>query len=83
MDALSELLKRIPLPGLKESNDRHIIAETITEVIGLSITAKQLSFKDSILVLTVPPVVKSAIYIRKQELQEKLVKKGIEIRDIR
>lgn len=83
MDALSELLKRIPIPGLKESNERHIIARAISDTVGIKVSAHQVSFKEGVLIFSLPPVLKSAIHMRKQELKQLLTDKGIEVREIK
>lgn len=83
MDAISEFLKRIPIPGLKESTERHEIADVITSVTKVPITARQISFKDNILNVSVPPVLKSALHMHKSEIQNQLLEKRIDVKDIK
>jgi hypothetical protein len=45
--SLKDLISKLPIPGLKESNDRHIIAHTITNLLSVPIRADQVKFKDS------------------------------------
>ena len=80
---LSDLLSRLPIPGLKESNDRHTIAEVVTTVLGVPVTPKQLTLKEGKLTLSLPPVVKSAAYLHMKQLVEVLTARGITISSIR
>ena len=81
--SLKDLISRLPIPGLKESNDRHTIAAKLTEILHIPIKAKQITFKDSILTVAVPPVVKSALHIKQGELLEQLAKEGITFNSVR
>lgn len=83
MESLNALLARLPIPGLKASNERHLIAETITKELSIPVTAKQISFTDNIVTVSVQPVVKSALKIHQAELIECLSKKGITVRTFR
>lgn len=80
---LSDLLARLPIPGLKESNQRHTIAEKLTALLKISIKPNQVQLKDSILTVSVPPVVKSALRIKQKEIVEILNREGIEIKELR
>lgn len=80
---LSDLLSRLPIPGLKDSNDRHTIAEVISSVLGVSVTPKQLTLKEGRLSLLLPPVVRSAAYLHLKELTETLRTRGIIIVSLR
>jgi len=80
--SLKDLISRLPIPGLKESGDRHIIAEILTNTLSIPITPKQISFKDGIVTVSVPPVVKSAIKIREIQLIESLQKEEIVVQKI-
>jgi len=81
--SLKDLLNRLPIPGLKESNDRHTIAEILTRELSIPIKAKQIDLKDQILTVSVPPVVKSALQTRAQTLRESFSKEGIRVDSIR
>lgn len=83
MDAISEFLKRIPIPGLKESTERHEIADVITHITKVPVTARQISFKDNILNVSVPPVLKSALHMYKPEIQKHLLERRIDVKEIR
>lgn len=81
--SLKDLIARLPIPGLKESTDRHTIAEKLTDILHIPIKAKQITLTDSILTVAVPPVVKSALYVKEGELREQLAKEGITINSVR
>lgn len=75
--SLKDLISRLPLPGLKESKDRHIIAEEITKLLGIPVRPNQVSLKDEIISVSVPPVLKSAIQVKQEELLTRLAGEGI------
>jgi hypothetical protein len=81
--SLRDLISRLPIPGLKESTDRHIIADILTKTLKIPIKSNQIIFKDGVLTVAVPPVVKSAIQIKQQVLKEAIYKEGIEIQSFR
>ena len=80
---LSDLLSRLPIPGLKDSNDRHTIAEVISSVLGVPVKPTQLTLREGKLQLSLPPVVKSAAYLNMKTLTETLQKRGITIASLR
>jgi hypothetical protein len=80
---LSDLLSKLPIPGLKDSNDRHTIAEVITSILGVPVTPKQLTLKEGRLSLSLPPIVKSAAYLHVKKLTEALRVQGIVIVSLR
>ncbi len=81
--SLKDLIARLPIPGLKESADRHLIAETLTKNLGIPVEPKQITFKDSIVTVAVAPVVRSALQVRQKELLESLEKQGIPAQMVR
>ncbi len=83
MESLNALLARLPIPGLKASNDRHTIADLITQELSIPVSAKQIRFADDIVTVSVQPVVKSALKIHQTQLIECLSKKGITVRYFR
>lgn len=75
--SLKDLLSRLPIPGLKESADRHLIAEEITDLLTVPVKANQIQFRDGVLTVSMPPVVKSALHMKQGELFKRLETKGI------
>lgn len=81
--SLKDLLSRLPVPGLKESADRHLAAEVLSKTLTLPIKPHQITLKDGIITVSVPPVVKSAIQIHQSKLKEQLEQEGINISSFR
>jgi hypothetical protein len=81
--SIRDLIARLPIPGLKESTNRHCIAEILSNTLSIPIKANQITLKDEILTVKVPPVVKSAIQIKQGSIKEKLSKENIEVKTIR
>lgn len=80
---LSDLLARLPIPGLKESNERHITAQIITEIIKVPVTPSQIKIKDQTLSLATVPILKNVIIINTSEIIQKLLERNIIIRAIK
>jgi hypothetical protein len=81
--SLKDLISRLPIPGLKESTNRHIIAELLTNELGIKIKPNKIVLKDEILTVSVPPVMKSALQIRQVQIIEKLNKEGLKVSSVR
>lgn len=77
--SLRDLIARLPIPGLRESTDRHTIADALTQSLTISIRPHQIQVKEGFVTVSVPPVVKSAIQIRQHELKELLTKEGVSV----
>jgi hypothetical protein len=83
MKSLADLLLNHKVPGVRDAQIRHAIAEEVSGLLGISITPKQVKFKEGDLVLAVPPVVKSAIKLRSEEIIQALKGRGIRINSIK
>lgn len=83
MKSLADLLLNHKVPGVRDAQIRHAIAEELSVILNIPITPKQVRYKDADLVLAVPPVVKSMIKIRGQEIIEKLQERDIRIATIK
>lgn len=83
MRSLKNLVEKLPIPGLKESLHRKIIAEHITIVCGIPVVARSITIRESVVFVVAPPVLKSLLGIRKKEILEQLTKEGITVSDIR
>lgn len=81
--SLKDLISKLPIPGLKESTDRNTIAQAITTLLNIPIKPHQIILKDEIITVSVPPVVKSALHIKQQELLTLLNKEGVSAKTVR
>jgi hypothetical protein len=79
---ISDLIARLPIPGLQESNTRHLTAKTLTTVLGVKVLPSQVAIKESVLRVKMPPVVKSAVRMRTADILKALSEVGIEINKI-
>ncbi len=80
---LGDIIARLKVPGLKESNERHVIAKLLSDTLGMPVQPKQITLKDGILSVAVPPVVKSALHTKETEILERAIKEGVGVRSIR
>ena len=83
MKSLADLLLNHKVPGVRDAQIRHAIAEEVSRLLNIPILPKQVRYKDADLVLAVPPVVKSAIKLKTQEIVEALSARDIRIASIK
>lgn len=80
---LGDIIARLKVPGLKESNERHVIAKAVTESLGVPVRPNQITLKEGALSVAVPPVVKSALHMKQTEIIESIAREGIIVRSIK
>lgn len=82
MQSISDLLLKysVSLPGLKFSEQRRVCAEEATIVMNYPFTSKDINYKNEELAFSVPPVLKSALFLKQEELIQKLATRGITVR---
>lgn len=81
--SIRDLLARHPAPGIREANVRHAIAEAITELTGVTVGPEKIQHTEGKVVVNVPPVLKSALLLRAEELGELLKKENISVTELR
>ncbi|HEY0011032.1 MAG TPA: hypothetical protein VGB97_03970 [Candidatus Paceibacterota bacterium] len=81
--SIKDILARHPMPGLREAGIRQMVAEAVTAVTGVPITPSQVTHTDGRLVLSVPPVLKSAILLNLDALKNRLNRDGIQVMELR
>jgi hypothetical protein len=79
MRSLSDLLLNYHVPGIKSAEIRRICADEVEKLTGCKLTSNQISYKNEKLVLSVPPVLKSAILLRKDELMNRIKARDVEL----
>jgi hypothetical protein len=60
-----------------------MVAEAITELTGVTVAPSQVKHDEGVFVLQVPPVLKSALLLRMEELKSRLKEDGIEVAEMR
>lgn len=83
MKSLSDLLLNHKVPGVRDAQIRHAIAEDLTSLLQIPIQPKQVHYKDADLVLKVPPVVKSAVKLNTENIIAALAARDIRISTIK
>ena len=85
MQSLSDLLLKysVSMPGLKFSEQRRVCAEEATLIMNYPFTSKDISYKNEELAFSVPPVLKSALFLKQEELVQRLALRGITVRTFR
>ena len=82
MRSLSDLLLKYKIPGVRASEIRRICAEEVFALTGCTLTPLQVQYKNENLRLSVPPVLKSALLLKQNELLQRIKARDIEIRSI-
>jgi len=80
--SIRDLLAQQSIPGLREAHIRYQLSEAITSITGVEVTPEKIHHIEGRVVVDVPPVLKSAIRLRRQELTERLQKEDLAITDI-
>jgi hypothetical protein len=75
--SIRDLLARLLIPGLKESHDRHLIAEVLTNELKITFKPANIRCTEGTVFVSTPPVVKSALKLHEQKLLNQLAEKGI------
>lgn len=83
MRSITDLLLNHPIPGIRQSETRHRCAEVLTILLGVPITPSEIKYEDGKLLLSIPPVLKSALILKQKELTEALLQKGVELKGMR
>lgn len=81
--SIRDILARNPTPGIREAHIRQTVAEAITELTGVTVTPGQIDHIEGKLTLSVPPVLKSALYLRLEEFKNRLQEDGIGLVEVR
>jgi hypothetical protein len=79
MRSLSDLLLKYKIPGVQSSEIRRICAEEVFNLTGCKLTPAQIEYKNENLRISVPPVLKSALLIKKIELMDRIKARNIEL----
>ncbi len=83
MKSLADLLLKHRVPGARDAQIRHTIAEELTIILSIKILPTQIGYKDADVVLAVPPVVKSAVRLHTKAIVAALEERGIRISTIK
>lgn len=83
MKSLADLLLNHKVPGVRDAQIRHAIAEEVSTLLQIPIEPKQVKFKDGDLVLAVPPIVKSVIKLKTEEIVQILSARNIRVNSIK
>jgi hypothetical protein len=83
MKSLADLITLHPVPGMRQSLERGMIADALTRVLGVPVTARQVRFEAGTLTLAAPPIVKSALSVRQNDVQEALRSYGLSLVTVR
>ncbi len=83
MDSLGNLLLNYKIPGVRDAQVRHVCAQELTKLTGCTVAPSKLNYKQEILYLRLPPVLKAAIFMKQTELTECLKTKGILLKGLK
>lgn len=83
MKSLADLLLNHKVPGVRDAQIRHAIAEEVSTLLQIPIQPNQVHYKDADLTLKVPPVVKSAVKLNTEKIIAALASRDIRIATIK
>lgn len=83
MKSLADLLKSHPIPGIRLSQMRQTCAATASVFAKHPIDAKNVRYKEGVLFLSIPSVLKAELMLRANDVKKALASAGIECSEIR
>lgn len=83
MKTLAELLKNHPIPGIREAEIRRTCALALTKVLSIDVAPKHIHLRDGVLTISLPPIVRSAVLVRAENVKTLLKEEGITVTAIR
>ena len=83
MKALKDLLLTHRIPGIRLSETRQVCATELSKLLGISVKPSDVEYADGVLTLSLPPVVKSALILRAEEIKKTLSAVGVSVSQIR
>jgi hypothetical protein len=83
MKSLTDLLLNYPIPGVRALEQRRVCAQEAGALVGYPLTSKDLLYKNETLTFSVPPLIKSALILKQEELLKNLGHRGIVVRSLR
>ncbi len=82
MKQIKDLLNNNKKAYIQITKKQLLCAKIITEIIQIEITPSKIQYKNTTLTISVPPIIKTEIYIQKAKILEKLNQQGIKITNI-
>lgn len=79
MKQIKDLLHNNKKTYIQITEMQSICAKTITEIIHFQISPTKIQYKNSTLIISAPPIVKTEIHIHKTKILEKLQQQEITI----
>ena len=83
MKDISEYLKKFRRIISSGDEEREIISKEISGKVNIKIMPAEIDFHGGIVYLSVKPAVRSEIYINKAEIINELLRKGLNVSDLR
>jgi len=83
MKSLADLLLNHKVPGVRDAQIREAIVEEMKNNLKISIKTKQVHYDKGDVILNVPPVVKSALKLQKENIVLALAARGIRVNSIK
>jgi len=83
MFSIADLLKNRKIPGLQASEERRICADTAAALLKMPFSPKQFKYSESELTVSVSPLLKTELLMRRAEYEQLLSAQGIRITALR
>jgi hypothetical protein len=83
MKSISEFLLGRKIPGLEADTQRRICADTASALLKKSLPASKFKLKEGELSISIGPLLKTEILLRRNEYEQLLLAQGIRITTLR
>ncbi|MFZ1988058.1 MAG: hypothetical protein WAV21_03460 [Minisyncoccia bacterium] len=82
MRSIADVLKSHPVPGIRLSEIRLVCAKTAEALTRHKVAAGKVTYKDGVVSFSVPPVVKTELFLREHDFKALLASQGITVTKI-
>lgn len=83
MKSIADVIASHPVPGIREAAIRELCAEALAELLGVAVPARKIRFEAGVLSLSLPPVVKTSVLLKEEDLRSMLSVRGLTLTEIR
>lgn len=83
MRLLQNILARHPIPGIRLSEARRVVAKTLSGLLNIPVSPESVRVKDGVCFLSIPPAAKSEAFARLADIIRQCSALGVEVRELR
>ena len=83
MRIIQEILARHPIPGIRLSEARRVVAQTLSALLKMPVRSESVRVKNGVCFLSLPPAAKTEALAHLKEIIKQCATLGIEVKELR